>query len=111
MASAIPNHPETALSKTSQEFAREIAKLEREKAELQCERDKLVAACEKANLATKQKKATELERQQKERWEAAGMAVVTLLAIPAISVAITLFTAQAVAGWRMLIWAIVAVRG
>ncbi|KFY24799.1 hypothetical protein V493_05018 [Pseudogymnoascus sp. VKM F-4281 (FW-2241)] len=99
-----------ALAKASQEFARELAKLEREKVELkreiekiQRERNELKSACDKADLACKQKEDSELELQRKEIQQKASVAAGVLLFIPALSVAITLFVAQTVGGIRMLI--------
>lgn len=107
-----------ALAKASQEFARELAKLEREKVELkreiekiQRERNELKSACDKADLACKQKEDSELELQRKEIQQKASVAAGVLLFIPALSVAITLFVAQTVGGIRMLMWVIYVVGG
>ena len=69
--------------------------------------DELKSACDRAAHAIKQKQETE----RQEIWDSVYMAAGMLLAIPAVFVAISIFTSQFLAGMRMLSWAVYLVGG
>ncbi|KFY10606.1 hypothetical protein V492_04920 [Pseudogymnoascus sp. VKM F-4246] len=109
---------DAALSKVSQEFAREIARLElekvelqRQKADLQGECDKLETALHNANQVTEKKRLTEQERKRQEKQDAVLIAGGILLVIPVMFLAITILVTEWVTGVRMLLWAVRVARG
>ncbi|KFY04604.1 hypothetical protein V491_09295 [Pseudogymnoascus sp. VKM F-3775] len=107
MAQITLHQREVALSKATEEFSLEKAAFILEKRELQLQKDEWAAA----NDNVKQAWDAEVQRKRQETRDAWTKVAVFFLAIPVMTLGVTMLLVEAVGGWRILVWAVATAAG